>query len=386
MQAKQLIALFTCNLIILIAGNARVALFPLYLEKFNVDETSIGIILSLQFAALAGGTFFGGWFSDRFQKRKEAIFLAGLISVPSLILMAFVDNLTILTILIMIVGFANGVIMLMVSTLTGLFAQADTRGQTFGIIGSTFALGALIGGAIAGPIVDNWSFSVLFIITGLLTIIVPLAAFLLEDKVLVHEPNSVKPSRMRDLGWTFALLFLASSLTYITPYIGSLARPLVMNNLDFSSTAVSSAVAVSGAVSLVLTWLAGWLSDRVERRHLMILCYLANVIGMLILASATQLWQFQMSAAFLLGVNVSLAVGSALVTDIVSPENLGRALSLFSSTAWIGGVAGYSFTGFAIQNQGVNWTFGLGTLFPTIAIVLLIIAFYLRKIPRKKHH
>lgn len=385
MPLKQLLALFTCNLIVLIAGNARVVLFPLYMEQFNTSETTIGIILSLQFGTLAAGTFAGGWFSDRFQKRKESIFLAGCISVPAIILMGFVDNLLILTILMMIVGFANGLIMLMVSTLTGLFAMSDRRGQTFGIIGSTFALGALLGGVIAGPIVDRWNFQVLFFVMGSLTVIVPFVALFLEDKVTQQDTVTDKPRRIRDLGWMFALLFLASSLTYITPYIGSLARPLVMNKLTFSPTAVSSTVAVSGAVSLILTWFAGWLSDRIQRTHLMILCYLANVAGMVLLVFATQLWQFQMSAALLLGVNVSLAVGSALITDIVSPENLGRALSLFSSTAWIGGIIGYSFTGIAIQNQGINWTFWSGAIFPVIAIFLLIIAFYSGIISRKSY-
>ena len=93
---------------------------------------------------------------------------------------------------------------------------------------------------------------------------------------------------------------------------------------------------------------------------------------MLLLYQADTLWQFQMSTALLLGVNVSLAVGSALVTDIVKPHVLGVGLSLFYATAWIGGVVGYSVTGVAIQSFGASTTFLIGAILPVVGIVLLL--------------
>lgn len=371
MPFQQLVALFLVNLTMFTVGNARTALLPIYITQLGANETTNGIVLALQFFALMTGTILGGWLSDRFQRRKATMLIAGLVNIPAIMLMAVAPNLMILTILIMLVGCMNGISMSMVNTLTGLFADESSRGQTFGIIGSTLAFGALFGGLIGGPIVDAYGFPALFIFGGVLAILHPIAALFVKDKIVKVESTKSTLNNIKYLGFAFFTLFLASNLAYITPYIGALGRPLVMDILGFDSTAVSSTTAVSGGVSLVLTWVAGWLSDRMNRKNLMVACYVANMLGMLLLSQADTLWQFQISTALLLGVNVSLAVGSALVTDIVKAEVLGVGLSLFYATAWIGGVVGYSLTGVAIQSYGAISTFLIGAILPVIAIALL---------------
>jgi predicted MFS family arabinose efflux permease len=68
----------------------------------------------------------------------------------------------------------------------------------------------------------------------------------------------------------------------------------------------------------------------------------------------------------------SRAVGSALVTDIVPPASLGRGISLFTATTWIGGIIGFAVTGFAIENLGMFFTLIIGACLPFAAMVLLI--------------
>ena len=69
---------------------------------------------------------------------------------------------------------------------------------------------------------------------------------------------------------------------------------------------------------------------------------------------------------------VNGAVGNALVTDLVSQESLGRGLSLFGATSWIGGVLGFAGAGYALQSLGMLPTFIIGICLTLIAIVLLV--------------
>jgi len=115
------------------------------------------------------------------------------------------------------------------------------------------------------------------------------------------------------------------------------------------------------------------LSDRLGRKQFLVLCYLAGTVSLLILLVAASLWHFWVAISLLSVLwSVNGAVGPALVTDIVPRELLGRGMSLFSVTTWIGGVIGFAVTGYAVKNLGMPTTFILAALLPLTAITLLI--------------
>lgn len=66
------------------------------------------------------------------------------------------------------------------------------------------------------------------------------------------------------------------------------------------------------------------------------------------------------------------AQGAALVTDLVPQEALGRGMSLYSMTGWIGAVIGFASTGHAIQRLGMLATLIAGGMLPLISIALLM--------------
>ena len=147
-----------------------------------------------------------------------------------------------------------------------------------------------------------------------------------------------------------------------------------MNNLNFSAAAIASTGAVGGAIALPLPVLLGWLSDRIGRKPLMMLCYLAGLLSMLILSISTSLWHFWVSASLItLLFDVSRGLGSAFVTDLVPEAFLGKGIAIFNVMPWIGGILGFASTGYAIQTFGITSTFVAAAFLPFIAIIFIIL-------------
>ena len=375
MSKKQLSTLFLCSLIYWTAGNGLLPLLPVYATQLGAAQSVIGFYLSIAYIGLAMGTIIAGWLSDKFQRRKMVLIINGVLSVPVCWLMGRVTNIWYLTALTAGLWFLGGVALTMLSILTGLFVEKTKRGKYFGILWMAAPLGSLIGGLTTGSIADRWGYPILFSSISVFMILFPLIALLLEDKVVLPTRSQLAKNvgEKTQLGLGFIFLFIASVITYTIPFLGYLGRSLSMNKLGFVAAAISRTEAIGGAVALPMPPLIGWLSDRIERKRCLALSYLAGTVSLLILSASASLWHFCLSISLLaVLMQTSRAVGSALVTDLVPPASLGRGISLFTATTWIGGIIGFGATGFAIQNLGMFFTLIIGASMPLAAMVLLI--------------
>lgn len=373
MSKKQLSALFVCSLVTWTIIQGTIALLPVYAVRLGAEPASIGMYLSLTFLALTLGTLATGWLADKLQRRKAMVVLAGAVNAPATWLMGQTTAFWQLAILTAFVWFLVGVGYTAVTILAGLFAGETERGKIFGILAINTSLGALIGGLISGPIVQQWGYPAWFLVAALCWLLLPAIGPLLEDKVIVRTQREAVAdvSGQPAFGVSFYMLLLAFVIAFAAGFVALLGRPLLMDQLGFDLAAISSAVAVGGAVTLPLPLVLGWLSDRLGRYWLIMLCFLAGAIGLAMLAISVSLWQFWVASIFLAGVGVTLGIGPALVTDLVPEESLGTALAWFGFAPSMGGIIGFMFTGYAIETFGMTTTFVAGAVFTLIAIVLV---------------
>ena len=360
-------------------------LFPVYASRLGADEASSGNYMATVFTAIVGGTVAAGWLSDRFQKRKWQMVIAGIGGAVAFFLASQVTQLWQLMILIDIESFFAGIVIATISILTGLFAEKAQRGRVFGTLAITLGLGSVLGSLGIGPIADRWGYSALFVASGLCWVVLALTALLIEDKWVPPaasnpHPNMPALTAVPKLSGAFYLLLVSNVLVWASIILANLGRPIQMDRLGFDAAAIAGAVALGGIVSLPFPYIAGWLSDRIGRYRLISLCFLASAVSLAILAASTVLWHFWVVCILAAGVGISTGVASALVTDLVPQEALGVALARFNATNWIGSIIGFAGAGYAIQYFGIATTYIIGAAFTLISIVLLMQVQRVRKL------
>jgi MFS family permease len=375
MSRKQFLALFLCNLTPFIVGAGALPLLPVFAARLGAPPVLTGYYLALAYLAITAGTLVAGWLSGRFARRRSWLALAGVLGVPVTWAVGQATNLWALSVLTAGLWFLGGLGLTLTSILAGLSAGSGERGKVFGFLSMTAGLGSLIGGLITGPLVDRWGYPTMFAVLAAVMVLWVVAALLAEDRGDAARGGAARgappPVERAPLGKPFYLLFVASLTTAIAGFVSTLSRSLSMDALGFAATAISVAGAVGSAVAMPLPLFVGWLSDRVGRVRLMILCYLISAASIALLALSSSLWQFWLSAALGSLSGAASALGQALATDLIPQKSLSRGLSIYGTTGWIGAIIGFASTGHAVQRWGLVPTLIGSSALPLIAIVLL---------------
>jgi MFS family permease len=145
-----------------------------------------------------------------------------------------------------------------------------------------------------------------------------------------------------------------------------------MKAIDFTPAAISGANVVGGLVTIPLVLGFGALSDRLGRRFFLVLGYLLAAFGSVSLVMAEQLWHFWIvSAAVLVARTIGSSLASALATDILPPQALGRSLPLLGTMTWASGVLGFAGSGYAIETLGASNLYLIATLLSLAAAGLM---------------
>jgi DHA1 family tetracycline resistance protein-like MFS transporter len=349
-------------------------LLPVYAIQFGASPAVTGYYLAFAFVALAAGTFFAGWLADKLQRRKLLLIVSGAMMIPLVWIMGEVKNIWQLAVTTAAVWFLGGIEIAVINILAGLFAAENERGRIFGLLGLTMGLGAIIGGLSVGPIVDRWGYPTMFSVLCLFPVILLTTAIFVKDKKIEQIPIHTAPEHNEkpSFGRAFIILLLAQLIAVIVNGTRNIGRSLAMNNLGFAATAITSTGVIGGLVSLPFPFILGWLSDRLGRKRLMVICYASFAIGMVMYAVSKSLWHFWIASTLLTIGLVSNSVGTAFVTDLVTPKALGRGVSLFQGMGWIGNVIGLAVAGYAFQNLGIATAMFIGAVLPLIGIVLII--------------
>jgi len=384
-----LLPLCVCNLVLYAGLSGQVGLLPVYLARLGADPAQSGAFLACVYLCLAVSTVAAGRLAQRLARRRLLLVLSGLLAAPLAWAVGHARDVPATLLLMGSLWFVMGIAMALTSILAGLSAAAGRRGRRFGALQLASASGLLTGGLVSGPLVEHASFAGLFAAFGWAYLLIPVAGLLLDEPrpdashaerrgAAARDPSSgrldhPRESEPRRPGQsTLVVLLVASVLAQAANITLFFSRTLMMNGRGYQPTAISTAAAIGSALTLPLPLVLGWLSDRLGRKPLLLACFAAPVLGLLVQLSAVALWQFWLASALSTVLGASVVVAAALVGDLFPARLLSTPLALLNATPWAGIVLGLTASGAVMRTVQMTPALTLAVLTGLAALLLLL--------------
>lgn len=366
---KQLAYLFLCNFAILFVGFGLFPVLPLYATEYGANSSMTGIYMAITYISITIGSILTGRLAE-YLPRKFFFSVAGLLGIPSLILLGQATSLWQVVFLTGAVWFAGGVGLSTTNVISGFHTTPSTRGKIFGLTSVASSMGAVIGGMVVGQLVRLYGYPTMFTAAALVWSIWPILALWKIDyrssSATITKNNPAKGLVLR-YDSLFLSLIATVLLASMTVSVARLGLSLSMKASQFSASDISAANALGGLIALPVTLMTGVLSDRLGRKTSLIFGYLIAAASTLMLLIAREMWQFQVASSFvLISRNIISPMSSAFATDLLERDQLGRALPLVNSANWVSGVLGFLGTGYVMD------LFGAATLYDTASIIALL--------------
>lgn len=195
-------------------------------------------------------------------------------------------------------------------------------------------------------------------------------------------PPSVAVMSLRDLFGVAPVSFVAC---FYVGMVGSAAfnvLPLYGVGIGLGNVAISMLAATVQLGSLIMQWPLGWLSDRQDRRAVMIAAALTTVVGGLVVAFAGGMPIVPLALTIAIAVGGCQAVYAIAVAHAFDFAGSGRTVALSSSLMLVWG-AGAS-AGPLVAAAAVDWMGPRGLFVHAVAFSVLFVAFASWRMTQRK--
>ena len=353
-------------------------LLPVYLSRvLGAGALSLGIIEGVAEAVNSALKIVSGYVSDRSSKRRPIVIAGYAISSAARPLIALTKSWPQVLLIRALDRTGKGIRGAPRDAMLARLAPSAERGRIFG-----FHRAMDHAGAIVGPIVAT---AILFFAPGEYRLVFALTvipgAIAVGLLFLVREPPvpaPVRPSRESSPGTTSAvdkplLAFLGVLLLFS---LGNSADAFLLLRL---SDALGSATYVpllwSGlhVVKASLSTWGGALSDRLGRRHVIVIGWLLYALVYVGFATAESAWTL-VGWFLVYGAFFALTEGAekALVADLAPADKHGVAFGMYNTTLGVGALAASVMFGLLYERFGAPVAFSTGAVLATLAAVLLM--------------
>lgn len=320
----------------------------------NIDSATMGYIMSAYFIGFLGGSRAAPWMLRRVGHVRVFAALGSLVSAAFILYAAVVHPLAWLF-LRLLVGFCFSGIYVVAESWLNDASPNETRGQALSLYLIVQMLGIVLGQLLLN-VADPGGYDLFVLITVLVSI--SFAPILLSSSpVPLHETSkAMSIKELIDasplacfgtlmLGGTFATLFGMA--------------PIYATQSGFTIAQVSYFITAIYLGGMLLQYPIGWLSDRYDRRFLIIgvagLCALAAVAGVLFDNNFTSL----VAIAFVIGgmSNPLYSLLLAYTNDYLETDQMASASGGLLFINGLGAMSGPIIVGYAMASLGNHWFF-----------------------------
>lgn len=375
-ENRQLAYLFLCNFSILFIGFGLFPILPIYAADFGASPSFIGMYLAIIYIAISIGSVLASQLSERLP-RKALFIAAGLTGIPALLLLGQVQSLWQVVVLTSLVWFVGGIGLSISNVLVSLHTASSMRGKAFGLLALASPLGALIGGLAVGRSLELGGYPLMFTVGAITWSLWPVVAITRVQDKPECVPSPVQPLQPSGPsprpGGVFSLLLVTVLLASVTVSVGRMGLSLAMKDQQFTVSDISTANAIGGLATLLVTLLISSFSDRLGRKRFLIAGYLIAMGSTGMLFWAGELWQFWVVSTLVLASrSVITSMSPAYATDLVRRRFLGKALPLVGTMNWVAAVVGFAGAGYVLDVFGGSTLYGVAALLAFVAVMILV--------------
>lgn len=333
----------------------------------NIDPATMGLIMSAYFIGFLGGSRAAPWMLKRVGHIRVFAALGSLVSAAFILYAAVVHPIAWL-LLRLLVGFCFSGIYVVAESWLNHSSSNEQRGQSLSLYLIVQMLGIVLGQLLLN-VADPNGYDLFVLITVLVS--VSFAPILLSvSPAPVHE--TTKAMSIKDLinasplacfgtlmlGGVFATLFGMA--------------PVYATESGFTIAQVSYFIMAIYLGGMLLQYPIGWLSDRYDRRYLIIIvsamCALSAAVGLLFSDSYIAL----VVIAFVIGgtSNPMYSLLLAYANDYTETDQMAAVSGGLLFINGLGAMTGPILVGYAMSELGIHW------FFITICVLMAITCIY----------
>ncbi|MBW1768304.1 MAG: MFS transporter [Deltaproteobacteria bacterium] len=323
-------------------------IIPLYVKELGASSGELGLLMASYSVTILIFAIPTGMMSDRIG-RKPIILLGLLGGGLSSILFAVSENLSLLLVSRIIQGFSTSLIFSSCFAYIADISPPNQRGGKMGLLGGLMGVGLITGPVFGGILADMGGKSLpgaVFFLS-----LIPSPVYLVETR---SKARRKEPLALKSILSNFNILSILFIITLVTIPWGSLevVFPLhVSDKFGGGITYLGTIFGVGAALFCGFRYVSGMISDRMGRRHLILLGIFTLSLGSFMLSLAGSLWSVGLILCLVFfAYGLFFGVAIPYITDMISytkilgePHGTASALYNISWSAsfflgpWLGG-------------------------------------------------
>jgi MFS transporter, DHA1 family, multidrug resistance protein len=332
---------------------AMVPALPLYASSFGVSASAIGLAVAAYGFARFLAIFPGGRLADSWG-RRPVLAIAGLISAIGSFWCAEAHSFVEFILARCVAGAGAGVILTIGQIVLADISPPNRRGRNIATYQAAFLFGFGVGPFPGGLLAGSYGLAAPFLMTGVASLLTTAIAWFLVSETRTARTSAADSGKAAEIPFVRQMLKLLSHRGFLLVSLISLMNAVVRTGglfalipllatttLGLSVTQIGFAMMVSGVCGFVAAYPAGWLTDRIGRKAVIVPSTVLTGLSMVLFCYApSYAWFIAASIVWSVSTSISSSAPAAYVADTAPVGMNASAMTTYRMTADAGYVLG----------------------------------------------
>jgi MFS transporter, DHA1 family, multidrug resistance protein len=342
---------------------AMVPSLPLYARSFGVPASAIGLAVAIYGLARFVAAIPAGKLSDQLG-RRHMLAIGGLISAVGSFWCAEAFGFVDFIVARFVAGVGGGIVLTVGQIVLADISAPDRRGRNIATYQAAFLFGFGVGPYPGGLLAEHYGLAAPFLATAVASLVVTAIAWVViaETRPAIQQAahadrlQNTKPAQpfVRQMltllaGRGLLLVSLIGLMNAVirTGGLFALIPLLVTATLGLSVAQIGFAMMLGSICGLVVAYPAGWLTDRIGRKPVIVPSTVLTGLSMIVFCYApSYAWFIAASILWNIGASIASSAPAAYVVDQAPPGQNAAAMSAYRMTADAGYIIGPLGLGF----------------------------------------